>query len=204
MPTEEKKAEYNENKKKKRRQDRFEAMPEAQALRAELSGLQRSIKGEWVYMGSADYESELRERAEMWEEAYEKVVEGKQSAMDMRNGCTDFLISQMKEMRDRVSAAFKDGVECGRKQEAVKTRQVEEELAHVRANFQELCSIAEGATEDQNNNSIFIDPNDSPSRSPKKKKKRKSKWGGDRVSAKWKAAHYGSSPARPTGIKQVV
>ena len=204
MPTEEKKAEYNENKKKKRRQDRFEAMPEAQALRAELSGLQRSIKGEWVYMGSADYESELRERAEMWEEAYEKVVEGKQSAMDMRNGCTDFLISQMKEMRDRVSAAFKDGVECGRKQEAVKTRQVEEELAHVRANFQELCSIVEGATEDLNNNSIFIDPNDSPSRSPKKKKKRKSKWGGDRVSAKWKAAHYGSSPARPTGIKQVV
>ena len=41
MPTEEKKAEYNENKKKKRRRkDRFEAMPEAQALRAELSGLQ--------------------------------------------------------------------------------------------------------------------------------------------------------------------
>ena len=85
MPTEEKKAEYNENKKKKRRQDRFEAMPEAQALRAELSGLQRSMAGEWVYLGSADYESELRERAEMWEAAYEKVVEGKQSAMDMRN-----------------------------------------------------------------------------------------------------------------------
>ena len=204
MPTEEKKAEYNENKKKKRRQDRFEAMPEAQALRAELSGLQRSMAGEWVYMGSADYESELRGRAEMWKEAYEKEIRGKNSAQNMRDSFMDFMISRMQDTVDRVSAAFKDGVECGRKQEAVKTRQVEEELAHVRANFQELCSIVEGATEDQNNNSIFIDPNDSPSRSPKRKKKKKSKWGGDRVSAKWRAAHYGSSPVRPTGNKQVV
>ena len=122
----------------------------------------------------------------------------------MRNGCTDFLISQMKEMRDRVSAAFKDGVECGRKQEAVKTRQVEEELEQVRANLIKACSLVDEATEELKEDNIFIDPNDSPSRSPKKKKKRKSKWGGDRVSAKWKAAHYGSSPARPTGIKQVV
>ena len=60
MPTEEKKAEYNENKKKKRRQDRFEAMPEAQALRAKLSGLQRSMAGEGVYMESADEWSALR------------------------------------------------------------------------------------------------------------------------------------------------
>ena len=30
-------------------------MPEAQALRAELGKLQRSITGERVYMGSADY-----------------------------------------------------------------------------------------------------------------------------------------------------
>ena len=204
MPTEEKKAEYNENKKKKRRQDRFEAMPEAQALRAELSGLQRSMAGEGVYMESADEWSALRERAELWQERYEEEIRGKRSAQDMRARNMDFLFARMQDTVDRVSAAFKDGVECGRKQEAVKTRQVEEELEQVRANFQELCSIVEGATEDQNNNSIFIDPNDSPSRSPKKKKKRKSKWGGDRVSAKWKAAHYGSSPARPTGIKQVV
>ena len=157
-----------------------------------------------MYMGSADYESELRGRAEMWKERYEEEMEDKQSAQDMRDGCRDFLISRMQDTVDRVSAAFKDGVECGRKQEAVKTRQVEEELEQARANFYGACSIVDGATEDQNNNSIFIDPNDSPSRSPKKKKKRKSKWGGDRVSAKWKAAHYGSSPARPTGIKQVV
>ena len=204
MPTEEKKAEYNENKKKKRRQDRFEAMPEAQALRAELSGLQRSIAGEWVYMGSADYESELRGRAEMWKERYEEEMEDKQSAQDMRDGCRDFLISRMQDTVDRVSAAFKDGVECGRKQEAVKTRQVEEELADARANFLKVCSIVGEATEELKEDNIFIDPNDSPSRSPKRKKKKKSKWGGDRVSAKWKAAHYGSSPARPTGIKQVV
>ena len=60
----------HENKKKKRRKGRFEAMPEAQALRAELSGLQRSMAGEGVYMGSADYESELRGRAEMWKRLY--------------------------------------------------------------------------------------------------------------------------------------
>ena len=204
MPTEEKKAEYNENKKKKRRQDRFEAMPEAQALRAKLSGLQRSMAGEGVYMESADEWSALRERAELWQERYEEEIRGKRSAQDMRARNMDFLFARMQDTVDRVSAAFKDGVECGRKQEAVKTRQVEEELEQVRANLIKACSLVDEATEELKEDNIFIDPNDSPSRSPKKKKKRKSKWGGDRVSAKWKAAHYGSSPARPTGIKQVV
>ena len=204
MPTEEKKAEYNENKKKKRRQDRFEAMPEAQALRAELSGLQRSMAGEGVYMESADEWSALRERAELWQERYEEEIRGKRSAQDMRARNMDFLFARMQDTVDRVSAAFKDGVECGRKEEAVKTRQVEEELEQVRANLIKACSLVDEATEELKEDNIFIDPNDSPSRSPKKKKKRKSKWGGDRVSAKWKAAHYGSSPARPTGIKQVV
>ena len=90
MPTEEKKAEYNENKKKKRRKDRFEAMPEAQALRAELSGLQRSMAGEWVYMGSADYESELRGRAEMWKGSYEELQAPPILATDGSPGATFF------------------------------------------------------------------------------------------------------------------
>ena len=204
MPTEEKKAEYNENKKKKRRQDRFEAMPEAQALRAELSGLQRSMAGEGVYMESADEWSALRERAELWKEMYEDERDRKRSVEDMEARNLDFLIAQMKEMRDRNDESFQKGLAAGRAQEAVKTRRVEEELAQVRANFLKVCSIVGEASEELKEDNIFIDPNDSPSRSPKKKKKRKSKWGGDRVSAKWKAAHYGSSPARPTGIKQVV
>ena len=204
MPTEEKKAEYNENKKKKRRQDRFEAMPEAQALRAELSGLQRSMAGEGVYMESADEWSALRERAELWKEMYEDERDRKGSVEDMEARNLDFLIAQMKEMRDRNDESFQKGLAAGRAQEAVKTRQVQEVLDQVRANFLKVCSIVGEASEELKEDNIFIDPNDSPSRSPKKKKKRKSKWGGDRVSAKWKAAHYGSSPARPTGIKQVV
>ena len=65
MPTKEQQAVYNATKKAKRKKDRFEAMPEAQALRAELGALQRGIAGEQVYMGSADYESTLRERVEL-------------------------------------------------------------------------------------------------------------------------------------------
>ena len=54
MPSKEKQAEYNATKKAKRKKNRFDAMPEAQALRAELSALQRGIAaGEQVYMGSA-------------------------------------------------------------------------------------------------------------------------------------------------------
>jgi len=32
---------------------------------------------------------------------------------------------------------------------------------------------------------------------------KKGKWGGDGVSAKWRAAHYGGQPVRTTGRKQV-
>ena len=92
----------------------------------------------------------------------------------------------------------------GRQEEAVRTRRVEENLAIVKANFEKLCIIVQEAMGAHQENDIFNDPNDSPSRSPKRKKKKKSKWGGDRVSAKWRAAHYGSSPVRPTGNKQVV
>ena len=47
MPSKEKQAEYNATKPKaKRKKKRFEAMPEAQALRAELGALQRGIAGE--------------------------------------------------------------------------------------------------------------------------------------------------------------
>ena len=70
--------------------------------------------------------------------------------------------------------------------------------------YKELCSLLQEAVGEPKEGNIFIDPNDSPSRSPKRKKKKKSKWGGDRVSAKWRAAHYGGSPVRPTGNKQVV
>ena len=204
MPTKEQQAVYNETRKAKRKQDRFEAMPEAQALRAELSALQRGIAGEQVYMGSADYESTLRERVELWKSAYEHEVYEKECAQDMRESNLRFLKSQMQDTVDRVSEAFRDGVKRGRKQEAVRTRQVEEELAAVMGNFKELCSLLEEVAGGPKENDIFLDPNDSPSRSPKRKKKKKSKWGGDRVSAKWRAAHYGSSPVRPTGNKQVV
>ena len=58
---------YHATKQKAKRQknNKFEAMPETQALRAELGALQRGIAGEQVYMGSADYESALRERVEL-------------------------------------------------------------------------------------------------------------------------------------------
>ena len=118
MPTKEQQAVYNATKKAKRKKDRFEAMPEAQALRAELGALQRGIAGEQVYMGSADYESTLRERVELWKSKYEEEMFDKNSAQDMRESNLRFLKSEMKGNIDRVTEAFRDGVECGRKEEA--------------------------------------------------------------------------------------
>ena len=66
MPTDEQKAQYAANRSAKRRADKYEAMPETKALRAELKALQQSIAGERAYMESAEYESQLRERAEWW------------------------------------------------------------------------------------------------------------------------------------------
>ena len=204
MPTEAQQAQYNATRAAKRKKKKFEAMPEAKALRAELGALQRGIAGEQVYMGSADYESALRERAELWKAKWEEGMFDKNSAEDMRESNFRFLESQMQDFRDRISKSFRDGVECGRKEEAVRTRRVEEQLAVVKENFEKACSLLKEVVGEPKEANIFIDPNDSPSRSPKRKKKKKSKWGGDRVSDKWRAAHYGSSPVRPTGNKQVV
>ena len=46
MPTDEQKAHYAANRSAKRRADKYEAMPETQALRSELKALQQSIAGE--------------------------------------------------------------------------------------------------------------------------------------------------------------
>ena len=97
MPTKEQQAVYNETRKAKRKQDRFEAMPEAQALRAELGALQRGIAGEQVYMGSADYESTLRERVELWKSAYEEEMRAKNSAADMQESNMRFLVPHVAE-----------------------------------------------------------------------------------------------------------
>ena len=179
-------------------------MPEAKALRAELGALQRGIAGEQVYMGSADYESALRETAELWKAKYEEGMRGKNSALDMGEGNLRFLNSRMQDLLDRQEKIFRDGVEFGVQEEAVRTREVEEELAVVKESFEKVVGLLQEVLGKPKEDDIFIDPNDSPSRSPKRKKKKKSKWGGDRVSAKWRAAHYGSSPVRPTGNKQVV
>ena len=80
MPTEEQQALYNANKRAKRRADKHKAMPETQALLAELNALKMSIEGEKVYMFISDYESGLRERAEHWKSEYEALKKEKARA----------------------------------------------------------------------------------------------------------------------------
>ena len=113
-------------------------------------------------------------------------------------------VSCQQLVADAEQAAFRQGMAAGKRLMAERLKEAKEELAIVEEELEDALFGVADDTDEANNDNIFIDPNDSPSRSPKRKKKKKSKWGGDRVSAKWKAAHYGSSPARPTGIKQVV
>ena len=204
MPTDEQKKQYNANRAAKRAKDKYEALPETRALRGELDALKKSIAGEQVYMQSAEHESILRESAEMWKSAYERVMAERESAQNLRGSNMDFLFAEQAKMADRIDAAFNRGMAAGRELMAEQLKEAKEELAIVEEELEDvLCGVADDTDEEMEDN-IFVDPNDSPSRSPKKKKKKKGKWGGDRCSAAYRASQNVGSPARPTGRKQVI
>jgi len=204
MPTEEQKRQYAANRSAKRAHDKYEALPATRALRGELKALKESIAGERAYMGSADYEVTLVERAEMWKSEYEKVMAERESAANLRGSNMDFLSAAQAKMADAIQAAFKEGKAAGEKLMAERLKEAKEELAIVEEELEEaLYGVADDTDEEMEDN-IFLDPNDSPSRSPKKKKKKKGKWGGDRCSAAYRASQNVGSPARPTGHKQVI
>ena len=89
MPTEEQKRLYAANRSAKRAHDKYEALPATRALRGELKALKESIAGERAYMGSADYEATLVERAELWKSEYEKVMAWRESAENLRESHLD-------------------------------------------------------------------------------------------------------------------
>ena len=204
MPTDEQKAQYAANRSAKRRADKYEAMPETQALRAELKALQQSIAGERAYMESAEYESQLRERAEWWKSQYEEVMEERRVDFSFKESTLRFLESEKEKMADTCLEQFRKGMAAGEELMAKRLREAKEELAIVEEELEDaLYGVADDTDEEMEDN-IFVDPNDSPSRSPKKKKKKKGKWGGDRCSAAYRASQNVGSPARPTGHKQVI
>ena len=204
MPTEEQKKQYAANRSAKRAKNKYEALPETRALRGEFNALKESIAGERAYMWNADYEAKLVERAEMWKSEYEKVMAERESAANLRESNMDFLFAAQAKMADAIQAAFKEGRAAGEKLMAERLKEAKEELAIVEEELEEaLYGVADDTDEEMEDN-IFLDPNDSPSRSPKKKKKKKGKWGGDRCSAAYRASQNVGSPARPTGHKQVI
>ena len=204
MPTDEQKKQYNANRAAKRAKDKYEALPETRALRGELDALKKSIAGEQVYMQSAEHESILRESAEMWKSAYERVMAERESAQNLRGSNMDFLFAEQAKMADRIDAAFNRGMAAGRELMAEQLKEAKEELAIVEEELEDVLYGVADDTDEEMEDNIFVDPNDSPSRSPKKKKKKKGKWGGDRCSAAYRASQNVGSPARPTGLKKVV
>ena len=204
MPTDEQKKQYNANRAAKRAKDKYEALPETRALRGELDALKKSIAGEQVYMQSAEHESILRESAEMWKSAYERVMAERESAQNLRGSNMDFLFAEQAKMADRIDAAFNRGMAAGRELMAEQLKEAKEELAIVEEELEDVLYGVADDTDEEMEDNIFVDPNDSPSRSPKKKKKKKGKWGGDRCSAAYRASQNVGSPARPTGHKQVI
>ena len=95
MPTDEQKKQYNANRAAKRAKDKYEALPETRALRGELDALKKSIAGEQVYMGSAEHESILRDSAESWRTAYERVMNEHGSAQNLRESNMNFLFAEL-------------------------------------------------------------------------------------------------------------
>ena len=204
MPTDEQKKQYNANRAAKRAKDKYEALPETRALRGELDALKKSIAGEQVYMQSAEHESNVRESAEMWKSAYERVMAEQESEVRLGRSNLKFLIAEQAKMADRIDAAFNRGMAAGRELMAEQLKEAKEELAIVEGELEEAMFGVADDTDEEMEDNIFVNPNDSPSRSPKKKKKKKGKWGGDRCSAAYRASHNVGSPARPTGHKQVI
>ena len=204
MPTEEQKRQYAANRSAKRAKDKYEALPQTRALRGEFNALKESIAGERAYMWNADYEAKLVERAEMWKSEYEKVMAERESAANLRESNMDFLFAAQAKMADAIQAAFEEGMAAGKKLMAERLKEAKEELAIVEEELEEVLYGVADDTDEEMEDNIFVDPNDSPSRSPKKKKKKKGKWGGDRCSAAYRASQNVGSPARPTGHKQVI
>ena len=138
MPTEEQKRQYAANRSAKRAKDKYEALPETRALRGELDALKKSIAGEQVYMGSAEHESILRERAEMWKLAHERVMDEHGSAQNLRESNMNFLFAEQAKMADRIDAAFNRGVAVGRELMAEHLKKAKKELASIEEELEEL------------------------------------------------------------------
>ena len=141
----------------------------------------------------------------MWKSEYEKVMAGRESAENSRESIVDFLQSQLAKLADAEQAAFRQGMAAGEKLMAERLKEAKEELAIVEEELEDALYGVTDDTDEEMEDNIFVDPKDSPSRSPaRKKKKKKGKWGGDRCSAAYRASKNVGSPARPTGHKQVI
>ena len=179
MPTDEQKKQYNANRSAKRAKDKYEALPETRALRGELDALKKSIAGEQVYMQSAEHESNVRENAEMWKSAHERVVAEHGSAHDLQRSILKFLYAEEAKMADRINAAFNKGMAAGRELMAEQLKKAKEELAIVEEELEELrYGVADDTDEEMED--IFLDPKELPVTSPIRKIRRGR--GGDRRS----------------------
>ena len=120
-----------------------------------------------------------------WKSQYEEVMEERRAEFRSKESTLRFLESEKEKMADTCLEQFRKGMAAGEELMAKRLREAKEELAIVEEELEDALYGVADDTDEANNDNIFIDPNDSPSRSPKrKKKKKKSKWGGDRVSAK--------------------
>ena len=183
MPTDEQKKQYNANRAAKRAKDKYEALPETRALRGELDALKKSIAGEQVYMGSAEHESILRDSAESWRTAYERVMAEQESEVRLGRSNLKFLYAEEAKMADRIDAAFNRGMAAGRELMAEQLKEAKEELAIVEGELEEaMFGVADDTDEEMDD--IFIDPKDLPVTSPIRKIRRGR--GGDRRSKQFK------------------
>ena len=179
MPTDEQKKQYNANRSAKRAKDKYEALPETRALRGELDALKKSTAGEHVYMQSAEHESNVRESAEMWKSAYERVMAEQESEVRLGRSNLKFLYAEEAKMADRINAAFNKGMAAGRELMAEQLKKAKEELAIVEEELEELrYGVADDTDEEMED--IFLDPKDLPVTSPIRKIRRGR--GGDRRS----------------------